>query len=155
MVSCSEDPVEPTYSLAGKWKVTDITYEGTSTTSMAGMESSVNFTATGKSINILTEFTETPNKVTSGGSYEVLMKMNYGGTEMEMTVPGFPFIMTGDWQKNGDKIIVSHNGEEQEADILQLDDKALKIGFNQTVVTEESGVSMEIQTKGVFVYTKQ
>lgn len=157
LFSCSEeeDAVSPT-GLVGSWKVTEISYEGSSTTEVQGFSSTANFTGTGTDLNLKTQFSEEPQNYTSTGSYNVQLKTEINGQTMESAWPSPPFLINGSWSIEGDKLlVVDSNGNEQEADIITLSNTTLKLGWNFAESMAQQGATVTYDVKGVYVFTKE
>lgn len=156
--ACSEeeDTVNPQTGLVGSWNVTEISYEGSSTTIMQGMSTTADFTGTGTDLNLKTQFTDTPQAYSSSGTYNIKMVTKYSGQSVESEWASPPFLMNGSWTVEGNKLtIVDANGNTQEANIISLNENTLRLGwdFAETSTVQMGSVSMEV--KSIYVFSKE
>lgn len=140
MASCNKDNLsEDEEMLLGKWTVTEVTYEGTSVTSVGGETSTVNYTGEGYDMNMTLEFSDNPKEFESSGNYSILLKFNNDGFEYEMPWVNAGFVSNGTWEIIGNKIIFEQNGETQEHNIISLTDNYLEVTANVQQVTATGG----------------
>ncbi len=159
LVACSEEEdnnINPQSGLAGEWKASDISYAGKSSTEYQGYTSTVDFTGTGTDINLKTKFSEGPNAYTSSGSYNVMLKTTVNEMTTESEYPNPPFLLSGAWEKKGNTLIITQSGDEvQEATILELSDKSLKLQWDFADVSNNSGATSTVTVKGTYTFTRE
>ena len=80
-LSCSEDEesIPTSEGMVGDWAITALDYKGTTTTTAQGASIKMDFTGTGKDMDLITTFNSNPNTVTSEGSYTIVLKTTYMG----------------------------------------------------------------------------
>lgn len=147
---------KPNNELKGNWQVTDISYAGTSVTSMPGYEASANFTGTGYDLTLTIKFDENPNNYTSNGDYSIRLTTNYNGQSIIQNWPNQSFIYGGIWSKQGNELTVTSqaNGIPQKATILELTSTTLKMGYNTTQVTEQNGTRVSVVVAGTYTFKR-
>jgi len=158
LVSCSEeeDKIDPNASLIGSWNLIDMQGDGTSSVEYNGQESTSEFTVTGKDLALSTEFTEEPNNYTSSGSYTAMMKVSANGQTQETEIPMMPFILGGTWEQDGDKLIITTAGQEtQEATIVELSEKVLKLKYDYEYDMSAGGMSTVYSIKGTYEFERK
>jgi len=148
-ISCNNDEAVlqiENSQILGLWKLTELTEDGTTTTTAQGIDLSATFTAYGKNIDAEVNFTENPNKFVSSGSYTSVITTVVLGQQTVQEVPINDFIGTGDWEVNGNIITVTSNGEENSAEILELNESMLKLKFvyNQEFSTGGADIKTDI-----------
>ncbi len=153
-ISCNNDEsvlqIENSQIL-GTWNLTELTEDGTTTTSSQGIDITATFSAYGKNINAEVTFTENPNKFASSGSYTSVITTEILGQQTVQEVPINNFIGSGDWEINGNIMIVTANSEESTVEILELNESMLKLKITEEI--ESSFQSTVINTKVTAYYT--
>jgi len=158
--SCSEDTDDvpsPSNSLIGSWALTEVEYEGTTTTTFDGQQTNATFTGTGYDMNFSIQFNENPNDYEADGTYSIRLETTIQGHSQPLTSewenPGF--IGTGSWEKNGDQLIVtSNNGDIQEATISELNANTLDIIWEFSQTTTESGATIVQDVNGTYTFQR-
>jgi len=153
-ISCNDDEsvlqIENSQIL-GTWNLTELTEDGTTTTSSQGFDISATFSAYGKNINAEVTFTENPNEFASSGSYISVLTTEILGQQTVQEVPINNFIGSGDWEINGNIMTSTANGEESTAEILELNESILKLKIIEEIETSFQGTV--IKTKVTVNYT--
>lgn len=165
-VSCSNDddsttPIDESL-IPGTWSLTGISSENGSVTATADalpLPVSGSYTVSGKDITAQVTFTESstedPNTFTSSGGFTIEAEATFPTLDpitFEETIPDF--IGSGEWRVEGNRLIISSEGEEQFFEISNLTAESitLKVPINETV--EEQGFTLEITGIQVFTLTK-
>lgn len=126
LISCGkkDDAVSPATGLIGSWKVTDISYNGTSSVNLAGEKVSTDFTGKGYDMNLVIQFKESPKEFVAAGNYSIMLKVNFFGQTTEQPLTNVGFINSGTWSQSGNEITISG----QKATVVEQTSNTLKIG---------------------------
>jgi len=149
-ISCKSDEsvlqVENSQIL-GLWKLTELTEDGTTTTTSQGISISATFTTYAKNIDAELNFTENPNKFDSSGSYTSVVTTEILGQQTVQEVPINDFIGTGDWEINGNTITVTSYGEVNTAEVLELNESKLKLKilYNREFSAADTDIKTDIE----------
>lgn len=153
LFSCSDDeaPMPTSEGMLGIWNVTAISYEGSTTTTVMGVSVKANFTGTGKDMDLTTTFNESPNTVTSEGSYTIVLTTTMMGQTTTEEVPFDNMLMDGTWTLEGRTLTVTNGSTIQEATVTRQTSTILevKITFEET----EGDENYTVSTKFDAVYT--
>jgi hypothetical protein len=144
--ACSkEDTPEPANGagLKGNWKVTDIKYAGTSTTTIQGMSFPSTFTGTGYDMDLTLAFSEDPNTYTTTGDYSIELTSTFQGQNMTYNWTNQDFLGNGTWTLSGEELTIRSQGvDEQKTTILELTATTLKLGYDMTNTTQQDGATV-------------
>jgi Lipocalin-like domain len=155
-VSCSEDedPMPTAAGLIGSWSVTDLEYEGTTTTTVTGISLTADFTGVGKDFDLTVTFSENPNMVVSEGSYTVTLTTTFAGQSETEDIELDSFISDGTWSLNNKILSVTTSGVTQEATIVSQTDTTLVVKVEVEEIDEADGVRVQTNVQGVYTLTK-
>ena len=156
-LSCNEDEdVKPTNEgMLGKWAATSLDYKGTTTTTAQGVSTKVDFTGTGKDMDLTTTFEANPNTVTSEGSYIIVLKTTYMGQSTTDEYEVNDSIMDGTWTLNGNTLTVTSDLGSQTATILEQTGTTLKFKAEVTESESDQGITMVSKIEAIYTFTKQ
>ncbi|MBX2843112.1 MAG: lipocalin family protein [Flammeovirgaceae bacterium] len=157
LVSCSEDePATPDQGMIiGSWELSEVDYDGTTTTTFNGQSSVINFTGEGKNLNNEIKFTENPNEFTVSGTYDVELKMDYDGTEVISEINGLSFANSGEWEIDGDKLYITDDVSAiKEATIKELSEEKLVLFWVLKQEIVQSGVKNLMEGDGYLTFTR-
>jgi hypothetical protein len=160
MFACSKKEDVPTPAsaneLKGSWKATDISYTGTSTTSVSGVTASSNFTGTGYDLNLTIKFDENPNIYTTSGNYSIKLATNINGQTINQNYTNQSFLDGGSWSKQGNELSITSktNGAIQKATILEHTGTTLKLGYNTTQTTQQNGASVSVTIATIYIFNR-
>jgi hypothetical protein len=159
LFSCSEDddPIPTSEGMVGSWTVTSIDYKGTTTTTVAGITSRADFAGTGKDMDLTTSFTASPNKVTSSGTYTIVLKTTAGGTTSTDEFLFDEIVTDGTWSLSGKTMTVTMDGGAgtQEATIMSQTDTTLVMKVDIDEVDSGGGFTMTTKVSGVYTFIKK
>ncbi|MBU2951703.1 lipocalin family protein [Tamlana agarivorans] len=153
LTSCSSnenDASDISDDLIGTWIGTDIVYEGRVETSFLGELIKTEFTGEGYDITTKLTFNESPKTIVSEGSYSV--KIDYtvdGGVESTEVVEDIEFLENGEWELEGDEIIVENSSESYYVKIFLLTSNELVVGITEIEETEENGIEIRNIVKAI------
>jgi hypothetical protein len=157
-LSCSEDEdfVPTKEGMVGNWAATSLDYKGTTTTTVQGVSTKVDFTGTGKNMDLITTFNSTPNTVTSEGSYIIVLKTTYMGQTTTNEYEVNDSVMDGNWTLNGKTLtITSDQGGTQTATILEQTSTTLKLKAEVSESESDQGVTVSTKIEATYSFTKQ
>ncbi len=157
--ACSKDetPEPATGSdLTGSWKVTEIEYAGTSTTTFQGMSFPSNFTGTGYEMDLIVSFDDEPNTYTSSGDYSIAITSTMQGQTMTYNWTNQEFLDGGSWSLSDRELTInSQTGTAQKATILELTATTLKLEYNMVSTTEQNGATVNSDVEGTYTFVRQ
>ncbi|WP_025741148.1 hypothetical protein [Aquimarina pacifica] len=155
-----DDSSELTGTLTGDWNLTGLTAsDGTLNTTVEGQAVSLSYTAIGKDFNTEVSFSESPNVVTSSGSFTTEVTFSFFGIEESQEVPGQEFAIVGTWSLEGDQLTILNTttSEERIATVTTLTDTTLifeiEIDENLEDSTLFEGFDLTGTITGTVVYT--
>jgi len=156
--SCTKDEIDNISNgeLIGFWRISDVYFEGTSTTNAAGNEVISSFTGTGYNLALSIDFDENENAFISKGSYNIQLITNVDGEDVitEWMNPGF--IECGTWDKDGNNLAVSKpNGEMQIATVLSTQQNMLELSYDFSYELMKSETTVIYNVKGIYRFEKQ
>ncbi|MCG8307248.1 MAG: hypothetical protein MI975_07625 [Cytophagales bacterium] len=155
--SCTEDDIEnpAENELVGLWRISDVYFEGTTTTNVSGKEKISLFTGSGYNLTLSIEFSKLENQFTSKGSYNIRLTTNLDGADIitEWMNPGF--IECGKWKKDGNSIIVTKpDGKLKTATILSLEQSTMKLSYDFSYEIMRSEETVTYDVNGIFTFDK-
>ena len=156
--SCAKDDIDniSNSELIGFWRISDVHFEGTSTTNATGNEVISSFTGTGYNLALSIDFDENENAFTSRGSYNIQLITNVDGKDVitEWMNPGF--IECGTWDKDGNNLAVSKpNGEMQVATVLSTQQNTLELSYDFSYELMKSEATVIYNVNGIYRFEKQ
>jgi len=156
-LSCSEDedPKPTNEGMLGEWAATALDYKGTTTTAVQGVSTKVDFTGTGKNMDLTTTFEANPNTVTSEGSYIIVLKTTYMGQTTTDEYEVNDNIMDGIWTLNGNTLTVTSDFGSQIATILEQTSTTLKFKAEVTESESDQGITVVTKIEDTYTFTKQ
>lgn len=157
LFSCSEDEdfVPTSEGMTGNWAITALDYKGNTTTTAQGVSTKVDFTGTGKDMDLITTFDMNPNTVTSEGSYTIVLKSTYMGQSITEEYEMDETVTDGTWTLNGKTLTVTNDFGDQTATILEQTSTTLKFRAELTESESDSGVTVTTKIEAIYTFTKQ
>jgi len=156
LASCSkEEDVTAEAAIMGEWIVTDISYEGTSTSGVGGTTQSFDFTGTGFDMDLKISFSDDPKDYTAEGDYSIKLVTDFQGSPITTDWTNVGFIGSGDWVKTGNTLTVTAStGEIQSANIVELTDSKMIISwdFEDTMMQQGSVITQNVS--GTYTFEK-
>ena len=156
-ISCTDDESTPIDTnaqendLVGTWSLTEITQDGTATSTVQGVPVETNYTSFGKNIDAQIAFSQNPNNFTASGGFTSVVTVTLLG---QSTSQEFPIVIDGvlnqgTWEVNQGIITVTQNNDSQSLNITQLTDTQLKleIELKQDVVIQGTTFSTKSTAK--------
>jgi len=140
--------------ILGTWKLIELEENGTTVTTTQGTSITATLSAFGKDIDAELTFTENPNKFVSLGSYVSVITTEVLGQQITQEVPINNFLGSGDWEINGNSMSVSTNGEEDMAEIIELNESRLKLKYTTSEETTLQGTAIKIDITVFYTLTK-
>lgn len=144
-----EDGISPTAdNIQGSWTVTDLEYQGTSTTEIPDFPA-LTSSFTGVAINSDFTMTLDESNISTSGSYDVELTTTFLGQSSTSTIPGsdLPFGASGAWNLNGDQLTITPTtGEPATFTIANMTDNSFQLKFDVVnIITEDDGFGDEIR----------
>jgi hypothetical protein len=158
LFSCSDDDddVKATVQgMIGEWNITDLDYNGTTTTSAQGMNITANFTGTGKDMDLTTIFTASPNTVTTEGSYTIVLESTTLGQTTTNEVPFTEVFTDGTWTLEGNTLKVTGPNGTDEATIVEQTSTTLKFKVDVDETESGSGFTVKTVLHATYTFTKK
>ncbi|MBU3822971.1 hypothetical protein KO566_12945 [Flavobacteriaceae bacterium XHP0103] len=154
--SCSTEDASPEISsnILGDWNAVSINYTAETTTTFSGQTLTNNAVGEGYDINIVVTFSESPNTVVSQGNYNVHLTSTVLDQTYTQDVVGPEFFQDGTWEQNGNKLIVTAQGETSEATIEKLTDSELELYIDTTEDLSEQGATIISKIKARYKFTR-
>jgi hypothetical protein len=159
-ISCDKDdeknPGSGT-SVTGKWRLTELEYGGTNTSSQQDLYPHSTFTGTGFSIDFFMNFDENPNLYTSNGSYGIHLVTSIAGfPDMESNETMDGFANNGTWEITGSQIVMnSAIGGLQTGEIIELTASSLIIGVNDENIVDGGAITVTQTVSGTYTFIKE
>lgn len=157
LFSCSKhDDSSPSGNvITGSWKVTSISYTGTSETNVNGMDIKTDFVGAGEDLNLTLAFSENPNVYTANGSYHIVLHLNLEGQDIPFDFPDLTFVDGGTWSVSGKKVTITNQaGATSTATVQQVDAHTVIMLFNFSTTQVENGIPVKLNFKGSYTLEK-
>ena len=156
-LSCSEDEelIPTSEGMVGNWTATSLDYKGTTTTAAQGATIKVDFTGTGKDMDLITTFDSNPNTVSSEGSYTIVLKTTYTGQSTTDEIEMDETVMDGNWTLNGKTLTVTGDYGAQAATILEQTATTLKLKAEVSESESDQGITVSTKIEAIYTFTKQ
>ena len=157
LLSLSACKKDATGDIPGSWKVTAITYAGTTTTAdpSTGVSYTSTFTGEGTNMDLQISFAENPNTYTTTGSYDILLTTMLNGQSLISTWTNADFVGNGSWSRTGDTLtFTDSNGETSEVTIVSLTDSTLKVNWQFTNVQVTQGATSTSNVDGMYTFER-
>lgn len=140
LFSCgnSAEEISPDEKLLGKWSLILLKSEGVYTEPTFD----INYTFIGEGINMdmVYEFIFTNNELKVTGTSGYRLTFNMDGTEFVQEMSNYAAIVSGKWQRDADKLIITDNsGIGQQYNIVELTDTSLKLSGTRTTTSTTFG----------------
>ena len=155
-LSCSEDedPLPTSQGMVGTWNIAAVDYSGVTSTTVLGATAKVNFTGTGKDMNVVSTFNENPNTVETEGSYVIELKTTAGGQTTTEDVAFEDVALDGTWTLDGRALTITGPVGPQKASVLEQTATKLKISMDLKETQSAQGITITTDIKTVFTFTK-
>jgi len=157
-IACNSDDnsTTPENSITGEWTVTEIFYEGNTTTAVQGQQPvSGTFTGTGFDMDLIIDFAEDPNDFTTSGDYSINLETTFAGQTFPSTWVNNEFQGSGSWSKDGNLMVfTSETGEVSEAEIMEETSSILKFKQNYNNVDVQNGATITHNIIATFTFEK-
>ncbi len=157
-VACNSDDnaTTPENSIVGEWTVTEIFYEGNTTTSVQGQQPvSGTFTGTGFDMDLKIDFAADPNDYTTSGNYSINLETIFAGQTFPSTWVNNEFQGSGSWTKDGSiMVFTSEAGEVSEAEIMEETSTLLMFKQNYNNVDVQNGATITHNIEATFTFEK-
>lgn len=160
-MSCGDDDkdeAQPGASgdgLPGAWTATAIEYEGTTTTSVSGIELESTFTGKGKDMGLTVTFKETPATFTSEGKYTIALTTTTMGYSTTQDYPFTGFMTDGTWALDGKTLTINGAGGVQTATVVEQTSTALKMEWDFVNTTTQQGATVEMKVHGTYTFKRK
>ncbi|KAB1067620.1 hypothetical protein F6U93_10060 [Tamlana haliotis] len=162
LTSCSSNENEASDisgDLVGTWTATDLVYEGSYETTIAGEDFETYYYGEADEMTNTLTFTESPNTVISEGSYNISLEYTINGVTDTDYIVGEEFLQSGSWELDGDELIIENDDEvnQEEAPsikILTLTKDKLVISSTETIELEENGVEIKSLIKMISTFKR-
>ncbi|BDD05425.1 lipocalin family protein [Aureibacter tunicatorum] len=157
LMSCSKDEDDNlSFSedlLAGTWNTSAFNYAGSSYSVVNGVTSpKINYTGVGKNFDQVVVFESNPNNVSSEGDYEIELT---SGTTADGLYEIESANFDGEWKiVNGNILEVTESGLTQQAHILELTEKMLKLHTEEIVEYEMGGATIHYTLEATIELTR-
>lgn len=136
LTSCSSDDdsdttPETNSDLVGTWEITDLNYQGSSTTSFQGQEISLDFSGQSISFQDAQVVFNADNTYESSGSATIEFTVETMGQSQTQELSTESGLETGTWEINGQQLLLTPSGQDQQvSDIDVFTDSDLKISID-------------------------
>lgn len=135
--------------------VTGIDYEGTSTTSMQGIEMEMDFTGKGKDMDLVVTFNESPATYKSEGDYTISLTYTMQGQKFTQDVYFEGLLADGTWNLDGKTLTVDGPGGMQKGTIIELTSTTFKMEYDFIKsVSLQGGISV-MDIHGTYTFKKK
>lgn len=155
LVSCTKnDQTKPLGSIEGTWKVTVISYAGTSTTHVAGQTVKADFKGKGKDMDLTLTFSKNPDVYVAKGSYRIEMHTMVEGEDYPTDFADSTFLGGGTWSGDGEGkyvTVTNEDGRSAKARLYRIDDNTITMSFDQSSTETEQGIPVQLDMHGVYV----
>ncbi|MCU0418515.1 MAG: lipocalin family protein [Cyclobacteriaceae bacterium] len=154
--ACREDeePQPTAAGLLGRWSMTALEYEGSSTTRVSGIDVASNFTGVGKALDLIVTFRENPNTVSSEGSYVIALTTTTAGQSFTQDFTFDNFVGDGSWSLNNRVLTVTGTLGSQDATIVSQTSTTLVIAVETEQTQNAGGNSVRTRVEAVYTLTK-
>lgn len=154
LFSCDEDDPMPTSKgMVGTWAVTAVDYKGSTTTTAQGVNLKADFTGTGKDMNMIATFNETPNTFTTEGSYTIVLKTTMMGQTETEEMPFEGVFSNGTWTLSSNTLTITTPDGEEKATVIEQTPTTLK--FKAVIAETETDMGFTVKTNVEAVYSFQ
>ena len=157
IMSCgSDDDLMVTeQQIVGEWDLQSLDYNGTSSTTTAGVTLSTTFTGEAKDIEFTVTFNESPQTASSIGNYDIELVSVTGGVSMTETVSAADdFVFEGDWTLDGNMLTVGDDMQSATYEITDISDSRMVLLLDSEEREEVFGIIVEVELNGEAVLTK-
>ncbi|WP_455170197.1 hypothetical protein [Aegicerativicinus sediminis] len=129
--SCSGDdgPGEPTIedTIVGNWVASDFDVSGDVTGNIGGINVTVDLVGEVYDNTYRVQFAFNPNDVTSSGDFSVEFSANFLGQTYTEDIQDVQFIGSGEWEIQGNQLIISTDLETRTFDIQTINATTLRV----------------------------
>ncbi|OBQ56586.1 lipocalin family protein [Tamlana sp. s12] len=155
--SCSTDDDQGSNisgDIVGTWIGTGLTYDGTVETSFQGFPITSNFEGEAYDMTNTLTFNESPNTLVSEGSYSLKLTYDFNGVTQTEYVEDVQFLENGTWEIEGNKLIITNNGEETPADFSFVSDDTLVFEINKVEESIVDGLTVVTTIKSIVTFER-
>lgn len=159
-ISCTTDDVNQADTsaqeedLIGSWNLTEVTQEGTGSTTISGITVNGNITSFGKDIDAQIVFSSDPNSFAGSGGFTDVVTASIATLSLteEIQYDTADFINQGTWSLNSGILTLNQSGESLEIRITQLNTSTLKIelDINEDIIVDGTQVTIDTTVKMSF-----
>ena len=156
-LSCNEDedPMPTKAGMVGQWVITALEYRGTTTATVDSVTTKTEFTGTAKDMDLITDFEENPNTVTSEGRYTIVLKSTRKGQTTVYEYEMNETVTNGTWTLNGKTLTVTNDLGAQTATILNQTSSTLTLKVEVSQDASAYGVAVSNTFQAIYTFTKQ
>lgn len=156
LFSCTKhDETHLPANVEGTWKVTVISYTGTSITHTEGTDVTGKFTGKGTDMNLTLTFSKDPDVYEAKGSYHIELHTTIDGQDYPVNFSDPTFLGGGTWSGDGKFVTVTNeSGYTAKARLYRIDEKTITMSFDQTGTEMEGGIPVQLDMHGVYVLVK-
>lgn len=153
--SCTKHDATLPANVEGTWKVTVISYAGTSMTHIEGTDVSAKFTGKGTDMDLTLTFSKDPDVYVAKGSYHIELHTTIDGQDYPTDFADPTFLGGGTWSGDGKYVTVTNeSGNIAKARLYRIDDNTITMSFDQTGTEMEGGIPVQLDMHGVYVLEK-
>jgi hypothetical protein len=160
LFSCGSDDdntvTSPNADLLGSWNGTSIGGIVNGTFEEDGITIPINGTVTGYNINYSLTFTETPNNITSQGTFDTLLSIMALGQTITENLPGETFLdtTTATWTRSGGTLTISDDGDTDPYTMV-ITGNTMTLATSYTETSVDEGVTTTFNFDITASFTKQ
>ncbi|WP_428743688.1 lipocalin family protein [Tenacibaculum sp.] len=156
LTSCSSDDNKENISadIVGTWIGNSIDYSGKTETTVQGQTLVTDFVGEGYDMDYTLTFNETPNIITSEGSYSLKLTYSVLGQTSVQNLENLKFLEEGTWILDGNKLDVTANGVSKDYEIIELTETTLKISLSTEEDLSESGSTIITTIDAIVTFTR-
>ena len=142
--------------IIGDWWISDVQFEGTSTTNSNGNDITSPFTGTGYNLVLNMNIEKEQNAFSTKGLYNIHLVTEIEGefVQTEWMNPGF--IECGTWTIKDDNLVVTKaNGETSYATVISLSDNTLVLAYNFSYEVMKSETKVNYMVEGLYTFSRR
>ena len=153
--SCSPDDIPDENEMIGTWQVTDVSIQGTaSTTDNQGEVTEAAFTGSGYDMDLQITINENPNDYSVEGDFSVMVEYVSDGQIYELPWEEVGFIDAGTWEIANETLTVVSPSQVETASIADLTETSLVLDWVYTQTDTQFGTTIVQNVTGTYTFEK-
>lgn len=153
--SCDPDEIPMDEEIIGTWKITDVSLEGTATTTDAqGNVTEADLQGSGYDMDLQITIENNPNNYSVDGDFNVMVEYTIDNVSYELPWEEVGFIDAGTWEITDEILTVVGTAEVETATVANITETSLVLDWVYTQTDTQFGNTIVQNITGTYTFEK-